>query len=155
MLTQFEKAERIRQMFFTPGAKNPELNFIVRTSNLDAAATRFYVNIDGQVAAITPGAETRIPMSWPGPDKRTLAVAYFEDKTAAPEQAKGFEGPWALFQLMDAARTPFAPAQPDADLDSTMRFQTAFHKAQVTIEAANATSNPFGFRDWRQFNCEH
>jgi type VI protein secretion system component VasK len=47
VLPQFERAERIRQMFFSPGAKLPEVNFVVRLSNLDPTATRFYLNIDG------------------------------------------------------------------------------------------------------------
>ena len=34
---QFERAERIRQMFFSPGSKTPELDFDLRLSNLDAA----------------------------------------------------------------------------------------------------------------------
>ena len=43
MLAQFERAERIRQMFFDPGGKTPQLAFTMRLSNLDPAATRFYV----------------------------------------------------------------------------------------------------------------
>ena len=70
MLAQFERAERIRQMFFSPGSKMPELGFTVRLSNLDPPATRFYVNIDGQSLEIKPGAESRSPVAWPGPDKQ-------------------------------------------------------------------------------------
>jgi type VI secretion system protein ImpL len=152
MLAQFERADHIRQMFFNPGAKTPELTFMARTSNLDAAAARFYLNIDNQVSAIKPGGETMMPMVWPGPDKRSFAVAIFEDKTAAPEAAKEFEGPWALFQLIDAAKAP--SASPETELESTLHFQTAYHKAQVTLQATNSTSNPFGSREWRKFSCE-
>src|SRR5262249_22238802 len=35
MLDQFERVERIRQMFFTPGSKSPELRFSIRLSNVD------------------------------------------------------------------------------------------------------------------------
>ena len=52
MLAQFERAERIRQMFFSTGSKTPEVGFMLRLSNLDAAASRFYVNIDGQQSEI-------------------------------------------------------------------------------------------------------
>ena len=45
--------------------------FIVRLSNLDAAATRFFVNIDGQQASTSGRApRARTPVEWPGPDKR-------------------------------------------------------------------------------------
>jgi type VI secretion system protein ImpL len=155
MLKQFEEAERIRQMFFSTGSKTPLVAFIAHLSNLDASATRFYVNIDGQQAELKPpGLESKTPMEWPGPSKRTLAVAVFEDKAAAPEQARGFDsGPWALFKLIDDAKVPPAPGQGES-LESTLRFQTAFHKAQVVLQATNAASNPFGSTDWRSFKCE-
>jgi type VI secretion system protein ImpL len=152
MLAQFERAEHIRQMFFNPGAKMPELTFMAKMSNLDAAALRFYVNIDGQISSIKPGGEAMMPMVWPGPDKRSFATAIFEDKTAAPEAAREFEGPWALFQLVDAAKAP--SASPATELESTLHFQTPYHKAQVTLQATNSTSNPFGSGDWRLFSCE-
>jgi type VI secretion system protein ImpL len=154
VLHQFERAERIRQMFFRPGSKTPELNFIVKLSNLDPSATRFYVHIDGQRFDTKPGAESRSPVVWPGPEKRGVAFATFEDRIAAPEQAGGFDGPWAFFRLIDATAMPSAQAQGERELSSLLRFQTKYHQAQVTIEASNAASNPFTARDWRQFKCE-
>jgi type VI secretion system protein ImpL len=153
MLAQFERAERIRQMFFSPGSKMPELAFTVKLSNLDPQATRLYVNIDGHVFDVKPGGESRGPVVWPGPQKRGIAYATFEDRVAAPEQAIGFEGPWAWFRLTDAAKAS-AQAQPEADLVSMLHVQTRYHRALVTIEASNATSNPFAAREWRQFRCE-
>ena len=154
VLPQFQRVERIREMFFGPGSKTPELNFVVRLSNLDASATRFYVNIDGQRFETKPGADSRSPVVWPGPEKRGFAFATFEDRVAAPEQVKGFEGPWGLFKLVDVARLPPVQAQPDSDSTTVLRFQNKYHQAQVTIEEPNAASNPFAARDWRQFTCE-
>jgi type VI secretion system protein ImpL len=154
VLPQFERAERIRQMFFSPGAKVPEVNFVVRLSNLDPTATRFYVNIDGQKLETRPGVESRSPVVWPGPEKGGFAFFTFEDRTAAPEQAKGFQGPWAWFRLIDATTMPHVQGQPDADLDSVLRVQTKYHQAQVTVEGSNAANNPAAASDWRQFKCE-
>jgi type VI secretion system protein ImpL len=154
LLPQFERAERIRQMFFSPGAKLPEVNFTVRLSNLDPSATRFFVYIDGQRFETVPGAESRSPAVWPGRDRRGPAYATFEDRTAAPEQVKGFEGSWAWFRLIDATTLPHAQGQPEMELFSVLRFQTKYHQAQITIEASSAASNPFAASDWRQFTCE-
>jgi type VI secretion system protein ImpL len=154
MLEQFQRAERIRQMFFRPGSKSPVVGFMVRLSDLDSKATRFYISIDGARSDVLPGAETRISMEWPGADKRGFAVATFEDGIGAPEQAAGSQGPWAAFRLIDAGRGASAPAQPATDLNTTLRFHTAFHQVQVVIEAPNATSNPFASSTWRQFTCE-
>ena len=152
MLAQFELAARIRQMFFSPGSKMPKLAFTVRLSNLDPSATRFYVNIDGQEVAVSPGAKSERRVVWPGPEKRGIALATFEDRLAAPDQAMRFEGPWAWFRLIDGA-TPSVQARAETDLVSVFAFQTTHHKALVTIEASNA-SNPFAAREWRQFKCD-
>ena len=157
MLAQFELAEHIRQMFFGAGSKLPELTFNVVLSNLDPSATRFYVNIDDRGFAIKPGEKPRRAVVWPGPQKRGIALAYFEeDPVAAPEQAEGFDGPWALFRLIDKAMTR-SPTQTQSriELDSVLDFHTTYHRATVTIEWPNANSNPFAARDdWRQFTCE-
>jgi len=152
MLAQFERAERIRRMFFRPGSKTPELAFTVRLSTLDSSATRFSVNIDGQLVAVEPGAESERRVVWPGPEKRGIAFATFEDRLAAPDQAMRFEGPWAWLRLIDAA-TPSVQARAETDLVSVFAFQTTRHKALVTIDASNA-ANPFAAREWRQFKCD-
>jgi type VI secretion system protein ImpL len=156
VLRQFERAERIRQIFFSPGSKTPQLNFFVRLSDLDRLATRFYVNIDGQQFDTRPGFESRNPAVWPGPvpEKRGTAFLAFEDRVAAPEQARRFQGPWALFRLIDETAIPSARAQNETDLNSVLRIQTKYHQAQVIIESSNAASNPFTAHDWRQFKCD-
>jgi type VI secretion system protein ImpL len=152
MLPQFERAARIRDMFFSPGSKTPALAFTVKLSNVDTAASRFYINIDGHEFDARPGAERKGPVVWPGTEKR-YAFAAFEDPIAAPEKI-GFDGPWAWFRLIDATKAPSEGAQPDADLVSVLRIQTRYHQALVTVEAPNATSNPFATREWRLFRCE-
>jgi type VI secretion system protein ImpL len=155
LLEQFERVERIRQMFFSPGSKTPEIRFSVRLSNVDPSAIRFYLNIDGQQFEAKPGADSNAPAVWPGADKDkgARAVTVFEDRTAAPDRKHTIGGQWALFRLIDdtIARAPTAV---DSDLETMLQVQTKFHKATVTIEASSAASNPFASRDWRQFRCE-
>jgi len=154
ILAQFEQAERIRQMFFRPGSKMPELSFTVKLSTLDSAATRFYLEIDGQKLDVKPGAESTWPVVWPGTQKQSFVYAAFEDRVAAPDRM-GFDGPWAWFHLIDWAKAPSAQAQSEADLVSVLGIKTRYHQALVTIEASNALNNPFAAREWRQFRCEH
>jgi type VI secretion system protein ImpL len=153
LLNQFQRAERIRRMFFAAGSKAPELNFTLTLGSLDKAATRFFLEINGQRYDVKPGAAGGSPAVWPGMDKRGFAYAAFEDNVAAPERVNPFQGPWALFRLVDTTRVP--PQEPsDRDLASVLRFATKYHQAQVTIEAPNAASNPFAASDWRQFTCD-
>jgi type VI secretion system protein ImpL len=153
MLAQFERAAHIRQMFFAPGSKAPELAFTVKLSNLDPTATRFYFNIDGNEFDVKPGAANGGVVVWPSPQKRSLAYAAFEDSVAPPEKIWR-EGPWAWFRLIDAAKMPPEGAQSGGDLVSLLRIETPHHRAVVTIEAPNASRNPFAAPEWRQFRCE-
>jgi len=153
LLRQFERAERIRRMFFPAGAKSPELNFTLTLSSLDKAATRFFLEINGTRNDVKPGAAGGSPATWPGADKAGLVYAAFEDNVAAPERLNAFRGPWALFHLIDATRVPPAQGASEGDLASMIRFSTKYHQAQVTIEASNPASNPFTASDWRQFTC--
>jgi type VI secretion system protein ImpL len=155
LLNQFQRAERIRRMFFAAGSKNPELNFTLTLGSLDKAATRFFLEINGQRYDVKPGAAGGSPAVWPGADKRGSVYAAFEDTIAAPERLNVFNGPWALLHLVDATRVPPSGAlQSNTDLAAVLGFKTKYHQAQVTIEAPNAASNPFAASDWRQFTCE-
>jgi type VI secretion system protein ImpL len=149
LLDQFQRAERIRRMFFAPGSKNPELSFILTLDSLDKAATRFFLEINGQRYDVKPGAAGGSPAVWPGTDKRGYVYAAFEDNVAAPERVNMIAGPWALFRLVDATRAQ----QSEGGLASVLNFSTKYHQAQVTIEAPNAASNPFAAADGRQFTC--
>jgi len=152
LLRQFQRVDRIRRMFFASGSKTPELNFTLTLSSLDKAATRFYLEINGQRYDVKPGAAGGSPAVWPGMDKRGYVYAAFEDNVAAPDRINAASGPWALFRMVDATRGPAEPS--DRDLVSTLRFGTKYHQAQVTIEAPNTASNPFAATDWRQFTCD-
>jgi type VI secretion system protein ImpL len=157
MLGQFEQVARIRQNFFSPGPKRPEVVFTVRLSNLDPAAKRFYLDIDGQRFDVHPGTdESRAPVVWPGPRAPGLASAIFEDDLGPPERAIEFRGPWAWFRLIDLANAPSvmngASPQP-ADSASVLRLQTKSHEVKVLIEPVTV-GNPFAAQDWRQFKCD-
>jgi len=154
LLAQFQRAERIRRLFFAAGSKNPELAFTLTLGSLDKAATRFYLEINGQRYDVKPGAAGGSLAAWPGADKRGFVYAAFEDNVAAPERVNAISGPWALFRLVDATRGAPPPGQADAALSSVLSFSTKYHQAQVTIDAPNAANNPFAASDWRQFTCD-
>ena len=150
MLAQFERVGRIREMFFAPGSKSPELEFRIRLSKLDPSATRLYVDIDGQAFDVKPGGEGGGPATWPGPKKAGVAFATFEDRVGAPDQGIQFEGPWAWFRMIDGTMTP----QPETDGLSVLSLHNQYnHHALLTIEAPAGKGNPFIARGWRQFAC--
>ncbi len=145
MLDQFQTASRIREVFFRSGSQIPEVRFIVTPLELDATATRFLLEIDGQSVNYRHEAAREWPTIWPGP-KPGAAVATFEVRAGGRPNLP-FDGPWAWFRLVDAGKL-----QRETDLRYTLALQAGGQQARVRIEATTVL-NPFADRDWRQFRC--
>lgn len=142
---QFEAAGRIRETFFRPGGQRPELHFSVTPLYLDAAATRFTLEIDGQPFDYRHGPERMQQANWPGPKPGEAAVTF--EETAGRRSNKVQKGPWAWFRLIDAANI-----QRETDARHVLGFDIGGHQARVRIDAASIR-NPFATRDVQQFRC--
>ncbi|HTU99031.1 MAG TPA: type VI secretion IcmF C-terminal domain-containing protein, partial [Luteitalea sp.] len=143
MLARLEEAQRIREIFFGSGGERPDVKFTVTIAGVDSAATRFVLNLDGQL--FEDRRVQRAPASWPG-DNQGIAAATFEDRTGIPVGVK-FEGPWALFRLIDAS-------QPQRESDTRVRltFRAARgHEATVILDGA---AEPLIGRSWQGFECQ-
>ena len=145
MLREFEAAQQIRESFFRPGAQMPELHFNLIPIALDAGSTRFVLEIDGQSFEYRHGPQTSRPAAWPGPNPGS-AAASFEDRSGGHPNMS-FQGPWALFRLLDAGHL-----QSTTDVRFTMNFDMGGHIAQFALEA-DSIRNPFGQRQLRAFRC--
>src|SRR4029453_10100833 len=66
LLEQFQSARRIRDMFFPAGSKTPEVKLGVTMTDLDPTATRFVIQIDGQLLDEAHQAPATKPAVWPG-----------------------------------------------------------------------------------------
>jgi type VI secretion system protein ImpL len=144
LLEQFQQTRMIRDMFFNPGSKTPEVKYFLTFSDLDSSADRAVLEIDGQ---IFDDKHAKQPGTWPGPTPGHAASA-FEARYFDPKKVKG--GPWALFRMIDETRL----GPPDAQQRIMLNVQDQFHRVRVTVEAARATGNPFATTAWRQFSCE-
>ncbi|MBS1816341.1 MAG: type VI secretion system membrane subunit TssM [Acidobacteria bacterium] len=148
LLDQFQAALRIREMFFAPGTKTPKVDYFATLRDLDRDASRFVVDLDGQLIDDRHGAPVRRPLTWPGPVAGGSVVASFEARFY--DDPKRFGGPWALFRLIDAT----AEGAPDAQQALTLRIADRYHSVRLTIEGARAGYNPFAWSGWRQFSCQ-
>ena len=145
MLHEFEAAQQIRDMFFRPGGQLPEVHFNVAPSYLDANATRFVLELDGQSVEYRHGPERNTPASWPGPSPGAAAIS-FEDRAGAHPNLS-FQGTWAWFRLLEGAGL-----QPESDVRYRATFRAGSSEARVVIEAASIR-NPFAKSVLRQFRC--
>lgn len=143
-LRRLEAAARIRTIFFKPGSQEPELRFRVTLVSLDAAATRFVMEIDGQRFEYRHGPERTAAAVWPGPSPG-LAALSFEDGTALRPN-RVFEGPWAWFRLFDLAE------RERDDVRFMLRYRVGTHEARAVVDALSIHAVE-AIRELQQFRC--
>ncbi len=135
-------------MFFRPGSQTPEVRFTVTPVELDASATRFLLELDGQTFDYRHGPLRPLPAIWPGPNPG-MAVATFEDRAGGRPNVIS-QGPWAWFRLIEAGQI-----QRETDTTKTryvLALEKGGHQAKVIIEAQSIL-NPYLKPDLQQFSC--
>jgi type VI secretion system protein ImpL len=146
VLLQFQRAAEIRDAFFlSPGL--PVISFDLKPLALDPNARRIQIAIDGQILDYRqnqPQQDT--PMQWPGEGGPTQVV--FEPARRNAENAMAFEGPWALFRMLDAAevrRTNVADR-------ARVVFNIGGRVAMFQLRSGSAF-NPFQLSALSNFRC--
>jgi type VI secretion system protein ImpL len=148
LLAQFEAASRLREMFFPPGSKQPEVPFTVTISDIDAATSRFVLEVDGRLVDYKQREPpTRKPLQWPGEKSGRVQTAF---EARFLEEPRTIGGPWAWFRMIDA----HAAGGPDAQQRVLLNVRQGEHRASILVEAARATDNPFATKTWRHFSCK-
>jgi type VI secretion system protein ImpL len=145
LLSQFQTAERIHQVFFKPGGALPEVHFNVAPDDLDADIDRFRLEIDGQAFEYRHGPPRAVSMAWPGGPIGAAVASYDFRDGSHPQQA--FQGQWALFRLLD-----HASVQPQSDTRFLVTFRQDGKQARVVIEAASIR-NPLARQELAHFHC--
>ena len=147
ILDQFERAQRIRDLFFKRSGEF-ELKFHVTLTEMDASSIRFVLDIDGNKFEYKPPPVPSLT-TWPGQNPNTASITWYERFGGQPRQP--FAGAWAWFRLLDAA----AQQEKENDSRTSFTFQMPGHRARIVVEAVSVVSNPFSNRDWRQFSCQY
>jgi len=145
MLQQFQRVQRIRDLYFAPGAKGPEARFSLLADSLDGSVARFTLNVDGQSFEYRYESPRSRPMTWPG--SAGEAAFAFEDRGGRPIPGTSFQGPWAWFRLL---------AQAQVERNSDTRFKVTFGaggKTMRVIMDAASVRNPFARNELAGFHC--
>ncbi|MDB5820935.1 MAG: type secretion protein IcmF, partial [Rhizobacter sp.] len=143
-LADFERAAKIREVFFRGGGKTPSFRLDLKPVDL-AGLSEVALDIDGQITRFTAGNTAPVTITWP-----STRVASQIKLAATPSTAPGltFDGPWALFRMFDRAEI-VPTAQPErfavlVNLDG--------HKVRFEV-TSSSVFNPFRLRDIQQFRC--
>ena len=145
LLAQFQAADRIRQMYFPPGAQLPAMHFSLTPESLDSAVPRLAIDIEGQSVEYRHGPLRSQPIAWPGPAPGQVTVLFEESGGGGPNRS--YQGPWALFHLLDEASV-----QPQSDVRYLVTLSAGGHIARLTLEATSVR-NPFARNELRSFRC--
>jgi type VI secretion system protein ImpL len=144
MLAQFQRVQRIRDIFFGAGSASPEAHFNLVADSLDASVSRFRLDFDGQSFEYAFGPLQSRPMTWPG----SVGSAYFSfDTPHGPIPGNSEQGPWAWFRLLDRAKRERV-----SDIRYRITFSAGGKSMRLVLEAASVR-NPFGRNEVAGFRC--
>ena len=143
LLGQFQTVQVIREIYFKAGPK-PEIRFNVTPDLLDAAVSRFSLDVDGQVLEYRHGPLQSLTFAWPGSGAGHATVTF--DAGGAPAIA-AFQGPWAWFRALDQAKI-----EPRSDTRFLVTFTQGGHASRLVLEATSVR-NPFARNELQSFRC--
>ena len=147
-LAQFERAARIRDIFFRGGGRAPSIRLDFKPVEMDATITQFILDVDGQLVKYAHGPVVPMAVQWPGPKGSNQVRVQISPPALIGSSGMAVDGPWALFRTLDKARLEAA--------DAPERFFITFNidNRQARFEVtANSVQHPIQLRELRQFSC--
>jgi type VI secretion system protein ImpL len=147
-LSQFEKAARIKEIFFRSGARTPSMRLDFKPLELDDSITQFILDVDGQLVKYAHGPVVPMAVQWPGPKGSNQVRLQISPPSSTGASGQAIDGPWALFKTLDKARLE-ASAVPEKFL---VTFNVENRKARFEV-TANSVQHPIRLRELQSFSC--
>jgi type VI secretion system protein ImpL len=147
-LLQFQRAQAIRDAFFRDGGRRLGVRLDFRLIELDPGISEFALDVDGQLLRFRPGSQAVQSVQWPGPNDAGRVHLQITPSSGAGGPGYVFQGPWALFRLLDRVRTEPGSA-PDR---SRLVFDVEGRKARFEVKSP-AALNPIARQELEQFQC--
>jgi type VI secretion system protein ImpL len=144
-LAEFQRAGRIRDVFFRSGGKVPGMRIELRIADMDPALKELVLDIDGQVQKLSSGGP---PVSITWPSQRLASQIKLTTGLGNAGSMAIFEGPWALFRMID--RFEIQPSSVPEKFTIVMNLDGK--RARVDVIAASVF-NPFQMKEVKQFKC--
>jgi type VI secretion system protein ImpL len=146
VLNQFQRAARLRDMFFMSGGRQPALRFELTALSAELPLNKVQLEIDGQMVAYAAGATAR-PVAIALPSGKGFGQVHL-DATPALRADLRSDGPWAWFRMLDKGTL-----EPSAQGERyKLSFDLDGHKAVYELNASSVI-NPFRRDALEQFRC--
>jgi type VI secretion system protein ImpL len=146
VLSQFQRAARVREMFFVAGGRQPSLRFELAAVGADAGVSKISFDIDGQPVLYVAGAVGRpVPISLPS--GKAGGQMHLEATPPLKADVRS-DGPWAWFRMLDKG-----VLEPSAQGERyKLTFDLEGRKVVYQLTASSVV-NPFRRDALEQFRC--
>lgn len=142
-LADFQRAARIREAFFRAGGRMPAFRMDVRALELGEGVKELVLDVDGEAIRFSPDSPASAALQWPG--RKIASRVTLSIPATTPVS---FEGPWALFRLLD--RFEVQPSGRPERLLLVIRHEGRRAKLEIT---SGSVLNPLRMRELQQFRC--
>ena len=146
-LAQFERAARIREIFFRSG-KTPSIRLDFKVMEMDATITQFVLDVDGQLVKYAHGPVLPMAVQWPGPKGSNQVRIQLTPPSTSGASGQVAEGPWALFRVMEKAQLESAGI-PEKFF---VTFNVDNRRARFEV-TTNSVQSPLQVRELQEFSC--
>ena len=147
-LAQFERAAKIRDVFFRGGGRTPSMRLDFRAVEMDASITQFILDVDGQLVKYAHGPVLPMAVQWPGPKSSNQVRVQISPPSASGTSGQVADGPWALFRLLDRAQLEGAGV-PEKFF---VTFNVDNRKTRFEV-TTNSVQHPLRLRELQEFAC--
>ena len=147
-LAQFERAARIKDIFFRSGGRTPALRLDFKPVEMDAGITQFILDVDGQLVKYAHGPVVPMAVQWPGPKGSNQVRVQVSPPSATGSSGMAVDGPWALFRALDDGQLEAG----DAPEKFFITFQIGARKTRFEV-TTNSVQHPIRLKELREFQC--
>jgi len=147
-LAQFERAARIKDIFFRGGGRGPSMRLDFRPMEMDAGISQFVLDVDGQLVKYAHGPVVPMAVQWPGPKGSNQVRLELSPPSASGPSGATTDGPWALFRLLDDGQLEAG----DAPEKFFITFQVGARRARFEV-TTNSVQHPIRLKELREFGC--
>ncbi|HJT50365.1 MAG TPA: type VI secretion system membrane subunit TssM, partial [Nitrosospira sp.] len=147
-LQEFYRAQIIRDVFFRGGGREAGLSLTFKPIEMDASITQFILDVDGQLVRYSHGPQIPVTLQWPGPRGSSQVRLQISPASANGASGQVFEGPWALFRMLDGMQIS-PTSQPEKFI---LTFGIDDRKARFEV-VTSSVRNPFRLDELKQFHC--
>jgi type VI secretion system protein ImpL len=147
-LAQFERAARIKDIFFRAGGRTPSMRLDFKPAEMDASITQFILDVDGQLVKYAHGPAVPMAVQWPGPKGSNQVRVQVSPPSTTGSSGMAVDGPWALFRALDDGQLEAG----DAPEKFFITFQIGARRARFEV-TTNSVQHPIRLRELREFAC--